>query len=154
MGFELVTVRFMKGARSSTLQVMAEPQDRSRQMTVEDCVEISHAVSAVLDVADPISGAYHLEVSSPGLDRPLVKAADYERFAGHPARIELSEAIYVEGSKRFQGRLAGLDGEEVLIDVDGARRRFPLARIGKAKLLLSEQVLGGGRGRQPGKRRA
>ncbi len=84
----------------------------------------------------------------------MVKAADYERFAGQPARIELSEAVDVEGRKRFQGRLAGLDGEEVLIDVDGERRRFPLARIGKAKLLLSEQVLGGGRGRKPGKRRA
>lgn len=153
MGFELVTVRFMKGARSSTLQVMAEPLERSRQMTVEDCVEISHAVSAVLDVADPISGTYQLEISSPGLDRPLVKAADYERFAGQAARVELSEAVDVEGRKRFQGVLAGIDGEEVMIDVDGERRRFPLARIGKAKLLLSDQVLGG-RGRKPGSRRA
>lgn len=152
MGFELVTARFMKGARSSTLQVMAEPLDRSQQMTVEDCAEISHAVSAVLDVADPIAGAYRLEISSPGLDRPLVKAADYARFAGHPARLELSEAVGIEGRKRFQGLLAGLDGEEVLIDVEGERRRFPLAQIGKAKLLLSDQMLG--RTPKPGKRRA
>ena len=152
MGFELVAVRFMKGARSSTLQVMAEPADRSRVMTVEDCAEISHAVSAVLDVADPIAGAYRLEISSPGLDRPLVKAVDYERFAGQPARIELSEAIGIEGRKRFQGVLAGFDGEEVLIDVEGERMRFPFARIGKAKLLLSDQMLG--RAPKPGKRRA
>jgi ribosome maturation factor RimP len=152
MGFELVIVRFMKGARSTTLQVMAEPRDTSRVMTVADCAEISHAVSAVLDVADPVAGAYQLEISSPGLDRPLVKAADYVRFAGHPAKLELSEAIDVEGRKRFQGVLAGLDGEEVLIDVEGERKSFPLARIGKAKLLLTDQMLG--RGRKPGNRRA
>jgi ribosome maturation factor RimP len=154
MGFELVTVRFMKGARSTTLQVMAEPQDRARPMTVEDCAEISHAVSAVLDVADPVAGAYRLEISSPGLDRPLVKAADYARFAGRPAKLELSESIDAEGRKRFQGVLAGLDGEEVLIDVDGERKSFPLARIAKGKLLLSDQTIGGGRGRKPGRRRA
>lgn len=152
LGFELVIVRFMKGARSTTLQVMAEPRDRSRVMTVEDCAEISHAVSAVLDVADPVAGAYRLEISSPGLDRPLVKAADYARFAGRAAKLELSEAVDVEGRKRFQGVLAGLDGEEVLIDVEGERRSFPLARIDKAKLLLTDQMLG--RGRKPGNRRA
>ena len=152
MGFELVTARFMKSAGSSTLQVMAEPADRSRVMTVEDCAEISHAVSAVLDVADPIAGAYQLEISSPGLDRPLVKAEDYVRFAGEPAKIELSEAIGIEGRKRFQGVLAGLEGEEVLMVVEGERMRFPLAHIGKAKLLLSDQMLG--RKPKPGKRRA
>ena len=142
----------MKGARSTTLQIMAEPADRQRTMTVEDCAEISHAVSAVLDVADPVPGAYRLEVSSPGVDRPLVRPADYARFTGQPARLELSEPI--EGRRRFQGVLAGLDGEEVLIDVDGNRQRFPLTRIGKARLTLSEGLLGGGRGRTARRRRA
>jgi ribosome maturation factor RimP len=152
MGFELVQVRFMKGARSTTLQIMAEPVDRQRTMTVEDCAEISHAVSAVLDVADPVPGAYRLEVSSPGIDRPLVRPGDYARFAGQPARLELSEPI--GGRRRFHGVLAGLDGEEVLIDVEGARHRLPLARIGKARLTLSEGLLGGGRGPAARRRRA
>jgi ribosome maturation factor RimP len=142
----------MKGARSTTLQIMAEPVDRQRTMTVEDCAEISHAVSAVLDVADPVPGAYRLEVSSPGIDRPLVRPADYARFAGRPARLELSEPI--GGRRRFHGVLAGLDGEEVLIDVEGARHRLPLARIGKARLTLSEGLLGGGRGPAARRRRA
>jgi ribosome maturation factor RimP len=152
MGFELVQVRFMKGARSTTLQIMAEPVDRQRTMTVEDCAEISHAVSAVLDVADPVPGAYRLEVSSPGIDRPLVRPGDYARFAGQPARLELSEPI--GGRRRFHGVLAGLDGEEVLIDLEGARHRLPLARIGKARLTLSEGLLGGGRGPAARRRRA
>lgn len=151
MGFELVQVRFMKGPGSTTLQVMAEPFDRERGMTVEDCAEISHAVSAVLDVADPVAGAYRLEVSSPGVDRPLVKGADFARFAGSAARLELGEAM--NGRKRFQGVLAGFADGEVLIEVDGERLRFPLARIGKAKLTVAESLIGARRG-TPRRRRS
>jgi ribosome maturation factor RimP len=140
MGFELVQVRFMKGARSTTLQVMAEPRDRQRIMTVDDCAELSHAISAVLDVADPVAGTYRLEVSSPGIDRPLVKAADYDRFAGEPARIELDEPI--EGRRKFTGRLGGLDDGDVLLNVEGVEHRLPLRRIGKAKLMAAEELLG------------
>lgn len=140
MGFELVQVRLMKGAGSTTLQVMAEPADRKRTMTVEDCAEISHAVSAVLDVADPIAGAYRLEVSSPGIDRPLVRGEDFARFAGSPARIELIDPV--DGRKRFQGVLGGFADGEVLIEVGGERLRFPLARIGKAKLTVAESLIG------------
>jgi ribosome maturation factor RimP len=151
MGFELVQVRFMKGPGSTTLQVMAEPLDRGRGMTVEDCAEISHAVSAVLDVADPIAGAYRLEVSSPGVDRPLVKPEDFVRFAGSAARIELTEPA--EGRKRFMGTLAGCADGEVLIEVEGERLRFPLARIGKAKLTVAESLIGARRG-APRRRRS
>ena len=85
MGFELVLARVM-GDKRRTLQVMAEPIDRSRLMTVEDCAEISHALSAVLDVADPIREPYSLEVTSPGIDRPLVRPEDYDRLASSPAK--------------------------------------------------------------------
>ena len=132
MGFELVQVRFMKGSRSSTLQVMAEPLDRERVMTVED----------------PVRGAYRLEVSSPGLERPLVKPEDYVRFAGQPARVELVEAVDpIEGRKRFKGILGGLADGEVLIETEGTQYRLPLARIGKARLVLPDDVFGGARGR-------
>ena len=143
MGYELVRVRFMKGARSTTLQVMAEPLDRGRGMTVDDCAEISRSISAVLDVADPVSGAYRLEVSSPGLDRPLVKADDFRRFVGQPARVELDAPV--AGRRKFQGRLAGFEADDVLIETAGALHRLPLARISKAKLVLGEDVLGGAR---------
>lgn len=139
LGFELVQVRLM-GGRQPTLQVMAEPLDRQRTMTVEDCAEISHAVSAVLDVADPIAGAYRLEVSSPGIDRPLVRPDDYERFKGHEARLELDPPH--DGRKRLKGRLDGLgDGREVLIEVDGAEWRVPFDRVKKAKLVLTDALI-------------
>jgi ribosome maturation factor RimP len=127
------------GGSRPTLQIMAEPMDRSRAMGVEDCAEISRAVSAVLDVADPIPGAYRLEVSSPGLDRPLVKAADYERFKGLEARLETVEPI--DGRRRFQGRLGGLEGEEVVIATPDAALRLPLAGIKKAKLVVNDELL-------------
>lgn len=148
LGFELVQVRFMKGSGSTTLQVMAEPQDHTRPMTVEDCAEISYAVSATLDVADPIASAYRLEVTSPGIDRPLVKAADYARFAGSPVRVELAEPL--AGRKRFRGRLVGCEGGEVVVEVDGERLVLPLAGIAKARLAVAESLVGG---RKPPPRR-
>src|SRR5262245_53481048 len=104
LGFDLVQVRMVGGNRR-TLQVMAEPADRERAMTVDDCATISRAVSAVLDVADPIEGAYSLEVSSPGIDRPLVRREDFARFAGSEAKLECEPAL--QGRKRFRGMLHG-----------------------------------------------
>lgn len=140
MGFELVQVLVM-GAQSKTVQVMAEPADRGRRMTVADCAEISHAVSAVLDVADPIGGAYRLEVTSPGIDRPLVRAEDYARFTGLEAKVEIDRPI--DGRKRFKGVLRGLDGDEVVLEGEGEgeAHRLPLARIKKAKLVLNDALL-------------
>ncbi len=135
MGFELVRVRMMGGQRR-TLQVMAEPADHERVMTVDDCAEISHAVSALLDVEDPIPGAYVLEVSSPGLDRPLVHAEHFARFVGHRARIEVDPPI--AGRRRFVGRLRGLDDGHVVIETEGNAERLPLALIKRAKLVLAD----------------
>ena len=117
MGYRLVRVMITSGRRA-TLQVMAEPFD-DRPMTVEDCAEISRSVSALLDVADPIAGAYMLEVSSPGIDRPLVRPEDYDRFSGFEARIELARPL--EGRKRFRGRLLGL-AEGMCPSCDRCRR--------------------------------
>ena len=139
LGFDLVQVRLI-GGQKRTLQVMAEPLDRTAGMSVDDCALISHAVSAVLDVADPITGAYSLEVSSPGIDRPLVRADDFARFAGHEVRIEVDPPH--DGRKRLIGRLDGLaDDGSVLVTVDGAEWRVPFERIKKAKLVLTDALI-------------
>jgi ribosome maturation factor RimP len=132
MGFELVQVRLVGGGRP-TLQITAEPRDHARPMTVEDCAAISHAVSAVLDVADPIPQAYRLEVSSPGIERPLVTAEHFRRFAGERARIETEEPI--GGRRRFTGRLVGCDGTTVTIEAEDGPVDVPLAAVRRAKLL-------------------
>ncbi len=138
MGYELVRVQLM-GDRAPVLQVMAERADRAG-MTVEDCAEISRAVSALLDVEDPIEGAYSLEVSSPGIDRPLVALADYERFAGHLAKVETR--VPVDGRKRFRGSLAGVEGEQVRLDlVDDGSVLLPFEQISRAKLIITDELL-------------
>jgi ribosome maturation factor RimP len=139
MGFELVLVRVM-GVQRKTVQVLAEPVDRARVMTVQDCADISHALSAVLDVADPIQGAYTLEVSSPGLDRPLVRPADYARFAGEEVKVETALPIG-DGRRRFTGILRGLEGQDVLLESGGETVRIPFAAIRKGKLVLTEALL-------------
>ncbi len=138
MGYELVRVQLM-GDRAPVLQVMAERSDRAG-MTVEDCAEISRAVSALLDVEDPIDGTYSLEVSSPGIDRPLVALKDFERFAGHLAKVETR--VPVEGRKRFRGNLAGVEGEQVRLDlVDGGPVVLPFEQISRAKLIITDELL-------------
>ena len=142
MGFELVLARVLGNARR-TLQVMAEPIDRSRHMTVEDCAEISHALSAVLDVADPLRGSpYDLEVSTPGIDRPLVRAADFDRFAGFEARVETGLPLGGDNRRRFTGVVRGLEGgETVLLESGGETVRIPFATIKKARLVLTDALL-------------
>jgi ribosome maturation factor RimP len=137
MGYRLVRVAFL-GARRATLQIMAERLD-DVPMTVDDCTEISRSVSALLDVADPIASAYMLEVSSPGLDRPLTRPDDYERFAGFEARIELGRPL--DGRKRFKGRLLGRDDGHVRLVGDAGEVRLPLADIAKAKLIITDDLL-------------
>ncbi|MEZ5862642.1 MAG: ribosome maturation factor RimP [Geminicoccaceae bacterium] len=138
LGFDLVQVRLLGGQRR-TLQVMAEPLDRGVTMTVEHCADISQAVSAVLDVADPIAGAYVLEVSSPGLDRPLVRLDDFARFAGHEVRLEVEPPL--DGRKRWRGLLEGVAGEDVLLTVEGLTRRVPYPTVRKAKLVLTDALV-------------
>jgi ribosome maturation factor RimP len=138
MGFDLVRVRF-GGGRRPVLQIMAERPDGT--MTVEDCAEVSRAVSAVLDVEDPIPGEYLLEVSSPGIDRPLTRLADFERFKGFEAKVEL--ALPMDGRKRFRGRLDGLTADEEvrLADTEGGNVLLPFHAIADAKLVLTDELI-------------
>ncbi len=141
-GLSLVRVA-LAGGRNLTLQVMAE-DPATGQLTLDQCAQLSRAISAVLDSADPIPGPYRLEVSSPGIDRPLTRLADFGRFVPHLARIELGHGIAIGGAirKRFQGALAGLDGEEVLLDAEGIGRvRLPFPDIRSAKLLLTDALI-------------
>jgi ribosome maturation factor RimP len=137
MGYRLVRVALTSGRRA-TLQVMAERLDEV-PMSVEDCAEISRSLSALLDVVDPIAGSYMLEVSSPGIDRPLVRAEDYDRFAGFEARIELTEPL--AGRRRFRGRLLGTAAGEVRLLTEAGEVRLPLDAIGRAKLVLSDALI-------------
>lgn len=137
MGFDLVRVQ-ISGAQQQTLQIMAERIDEDT-MTVEDCAAISRAVSALLDVEDPIKGSYTLEVSSPGLDRPLTRPRDYDRFAGLEARVELSQPM--EGQKRFRGRIQGLSDGIVRLATAEADVEIPYADIERAKLIMNDELL-------------
>jgi ribosome maturation factor RimP len=140
MGFELVRLRLMGGKRI-TLQIMAERADGG--MEVEDCARLSRAVSAVLDVEDPIEREYSLEVSSPGIDRPLTRLQDFARWEGYEARLETSEMI--DGRKRFKGTLAGIDGNEVLIDIDDPNVEGAIGLqfdwLADAKLVLTDELV-------------
>lgn len=137
MGYSIVRVAFT-GGRRPTLQIMAERNDNGG-MTVEDCETISHTVSALLDVADPIASAYQLEISSPGIDRPLTRRADYERFAGFEAKIETQRPV--EGRRRFRGKLMGLEGDDAKILVGPDTLRLPLDAISRAKLVLTDELI-------------
>jgi ribosome maturation factor RimP len=137
MGYRVVRVAVL-GAGRMTLQIMAERRDEA-PMTVDDCADISRSVSALLDVADPIAGAYTLEVSSPGIDRPLVRPEDYDRFAGFEARIELSQPL--SGRKRFRGRLLGRAGDSIRLIAETGEVEVPLSAIARAKLVLTDDLL-------------
>lgn len=137
MGYELVRVR-MFGSNRPTLQIMADRADDS-PMTVEHCAEISHTVSALLEVEDPIRDAYTLEVSSPGIDRPLVRPRDYERFAGYDARIEMQGPV--DGQRRFQGRILGFADGVVRLDTKDGEMELPIGDIQNAKLVLTDELL-------------
>jgi ribosome maturation factor RimP len=142
MGYRLVRVAMIGGHRAATLQIMAERRDAAA-MTVEDCADISRSISAVLDVADPIAGSYALEISSPGIDRPLVRPEDYERFAGFEARIELSRPL--DGRKRFRGRLLGRVADAARLATEAGEVRLPFAGIARAKLVLTDDLLAAAR---------
>ncbi|EPX82361.1 ribosome maturation factor RimP [Salipiger mucosus] len=140
MGFELIRIRLM-GGKTSTLQVMAERPDGT--IEVDDCAEISTAISAVLDVEDPILDAYTLEVSSPGIDRPLTRLKDFESFEGYEAKIETHELI--DGRKRWRGMLAGVEGGEVLLNVEenGEEQTIGLQFdwLADAKLIMTDELV-------------
>ena len=138
-GYELVRLRLMGGNEQRRLQIMAERPDG--EMNVEDCAILSRAVSEVLDAADPISGEYTLEVSSPGVDRPLTRLKDFEAWEGFEARIELDRVA--EGRKRFKGVLAGIEDDSVALNLenDDHTTLIPFAWITDAKLVLSDELM-------------
>ena len=136
-GYRLVRLRIL-GGKTKTLQIMAERPDGT--MKVEDCARLSRALSDFLEREDPFEGEYLLEVSSPGIDRPLTRLTDFSRWAGHEAKLELS-APDESGRRRFKGLLIGLDGNEVAIEVEGERLKFPFRGIAEAKLVLTDKLI-------------
>ena len=139
-GYEIVRLRLMGGEHVRRLQIMAE-RAVDGDMNVEDCARLSRAISEVMDAADPVAGEYTLEVSSPGVDRPLTRLKDFETFEGHEARIELDRVA--EGRKRFKGLLAGVDDGQVAIDLEGEADTalVPFEWIVEAKLVLTDQLM-------------
>lgn len=141
-GYKLVRVR-LSGMNGLTLQIMAERADGT--MTVDDCEEVSRMLSPLLDVEDPIDRNYHLEVSSPGIDRPLMRLSDFGKWRGHLAKIETS--VMVDGRRRFRGKITGLTNETVTIEADkatfgdGMVTEIPLDTISDARLILTDELI-------------
>ena len=136
LGYELVRVRLMSG-KNTILQVMADKPEGG--IEVDDCAKISTAVGATLDVEDPIVDEYALEVSSPGIDRPLTRLKDFENFEGYEAKIETTELI--DGRRRFKGQLAGIDGNDVLINVEEGTIGLQFDWLSDAKLVLTDELI-------------
>ena len=146
MGYRVVRVRLTGGDDSPTLQVMVETKDSQTRgalddggITADHCAEVSRTISALLDVEDPIPSAYVLEVSSPGIDRPLVGTDDFSRFAGFDARVEARHVI--DGRKRFKGKLLGVESDDVRIETDTGVFSVPSAEIANAKLLMTDELI-------------
>jgi len=139
-GYQIVRLRLMSGRQSRRLQIMAE--DVHGEMNVDDCARLSRLVSDILDAADPIEGDYLLEVSSPGVDRPLTRLKDFETYEGLQARMELDRLA--DGRKRFKGELAGIEGDHVAINLeeeDAETVLIPFAWIAEAKLILTDDLM-------------
>ena len=142
LGFDLVRVR-VTGANGCTVQIMAERPDGT--MSVDDCETVSRAISPLLDLEEPVSQAYHLEVSSPGIDRPLVRASDFERWTGYDAKLEM--AVPLNGRKRFRGLIRGVDDGMVSVELPNVKPgeerlvRLPLADLGEARLVLTDDLV-------------
>lgn len=145
LGLALVRVAFFGGESDPTLQVMAE-RPETRQLTIEDCAELSRRISAQLDALeeagkDPIEVAYRLEVSSPGIDRPLTRHSDFADWAGHEAKVTLKEKL--NGRQRFNGLLAGIDGDDLvtIVDKEEVEHKLPFDSIDTAKLVLTDKLI-------------
>ena len=130
LGYQLVGVEYIQGGQSPVLRIYI---DAEQGIGIEDCERVSHQVSGVLDVEDPIKQAYMLEISSPGFDRPLFKPRDFERFVGSQAKISMK--LPVNGRRNFSGELQGFDNGDILIEVDGEVYALPLAKLAKARLI-------------------
>jgi ribosome maturation factor RimP len=135
LGFNLVTLEFKGGV----LQILAE-DPRTGNLSLDDCTAINKMISPLLEVEDPISGAYTLEISSPGIDRPLVRAEDFAKYAGFEAKLELDEAVNA-GQKRFRGRIIGEDNGFVTLLVDKVEHRMEIAALKRARLVLTDELI-------------
>lgn len=142
LGLRLVRVK-ISGQNGCTVQIMAERPDGT--LAIADCERLSRAVSPVLDLEEPVSGAYNLEISSAGIDRPLVRRVDFERWAGYEAKVEM--ALPLDGRKRFRGHLRGIEGDTALLELPDVKEeaerlvRLPLADLGEARLVLSDDLI-------------
>ncbi|MEQ1647633.1 MAG: ribosome maturation factor RimP [Hyphomicrobiaceae bacterium] len=145
LGYRLVRVQ-ISGRDGQTLQIMAERPDGT--MSAGDCEKVSKQLSPMLDVMDPLSGAYRLEISSPGIDRPLVRSTDFEDWSGYEAKINLKQAV--SGKRRFRGTLEGYEGDEIRVEIeikdgDGPVRRemvgFPIELVDDARLVLTDELI-------------
>lgn len=139
LGYELVRVQLFSSPRggASTLQVMAEAEDGT--MTVEGCAKISREISVIMDVEDPIDSEYVLEVSSPGLDRPLTRLKDFVNYAGYETKVEMDQAV--DKRRRYRGRLLGVEDELILLDVEGEVYKLDFTAIQKAKLVMTDDLV-------------
>jgi len=143
LGFDLVRVAMIGGTSDPTLQVMAERPD-TRQLTIDDCADISRKLSELLDAEeaagrDPIEGGYRLEVSSPGIDRPLTRRKDFADWAGHEARIKYVEPV--DGAKQLSGIIEGISGDTINVTTPKGERQVEFANIASAKLLLTDKLI-------------
>jgi ribosome maturation factor RimP len=138
LGYRLVRVAMIGGTSDPTLQVMAESPE-TRQLKLEDCEQISRRISEVLDEQDPIESSYRLEVSSPGIDRPLTRRSDYADWAGHEARLKLEETL--AGAKQLSGTIKGINEDTVLLATPKGDRKIPFESIASAKLLLTDALI-------------
>jgi len=140
LGFEVVRIRVM-GGETKTLQIMVQRPDGG--IDVDECAQVSNAVSAILDVEDPLEDAYALEVSSPGIDRPLTRLKDFDTWEGYEAKIETTEMI--DGRRRFKGMLAGVEGDEILINIENGSETVTIGlnidRLSDAKLVLTDELI-------------
>jgi ribosome maturation factor RimP len=138
MGYTIVQLKMADGERRKALTIMAERKD-GVVMGFDDCTDISRVVGALLEVDDPISGAYNLEVCSPGIDRPLTKPEDYSRYAGYEAKIETQ--LPIDGRKRFRGILKGMNDNKVTMNMEGADTVIPFSNIRTAKLVMTDALI-------------
>ena len=138
MGLDLVRVAMIGGKSDPTLQVMAE-RPETRQLTIDDCADLSRRIGDILDEADPIEEGYRLEVSSPGIDRPLTRRSDFADWTGHEARIKFVEPI--DGAKQVSGDIDGIDGETIRIATSKGVRLFLFDQVASAKLLLTDKLI-------------
>ncbi len=137
LGYELVRVMTI-GQANPTLQVMIDVKDNSRDITVDDCATVSRALSDLLDEKDPIKERYSLEVSSPGLDRPLTKPAHFKRYEGYLAKVETEKKI--ENRKRFKGKIILADEQNVVVDMENVEYTIPYSAVAKAKLVITDEL--------------